>query len=182
MTMSIEEHVLAGLFVIRPEPKRDARGFFLRTYCRKTLLSAGIDFVPAQSSQSHNEREGTLRGLHFQRPPHMEDKIVRCIRGAMFDAAVDIRPGSADFGRWAGLKLSEANGLALFIPKGFAHGFQTLAPETVVQYDIAPAYVASHAAGVRWDDPRIGIVWPQAAERIVSRRDAALPLLSGLSS
>jgi len=179
--MLIEEHVLAGLFVIRPERKRDARGFFLRTYCRKTLLSAGIDFVPAQSSQSHNHREATLRGLHFQRPPHMEDKIVRCVRGAMFDVAVDIRPGSADFGRWAGLELSEENGIGLFIPKGFAHGFQTLRADTVVQYDIAPAYVASHAAGVRWDDPQIGIAWPQADERVISKRDAALPRLADLS-
>lgn len=181
MTMLIEPHVLPGLFVIRPERRRDTRGFFVRTYCRRTLLAAGIDFVPAQSSQSYNATPATLRGLHFQRPPHMEDKIVRCLRGAVFDVAVDIRPGSADFGRWAGLELSEENGLALFIPKGFAHGFQTLTPETLVHYDIAPAYVASHAAGVRWDDPEIGIAWPQATERVISERDAALPLLAELS-
>ena len=181
MTILIEPHAVPGLFVLRPEPKRDARGYFVRTYCRKTLLSAGIDFVPAQSSQSHNDRQATLRGLHFQRPPHMEDKIVRCLRGAIFDVAVDIRPDSADFGRWAGLQLSEENGLAWFIPKGFAHGFQTLRADTVVAYDIAPAYVPSHAAGVRWDDPEIGVAWPPAAERTISRRDAALPLLADLS-
>ena len=181
MTMLLKEHVLPGLFVILPERRRDERGYFMRTYCREALLAAGIDFVPAQSSQSYSEKPATLRGLHVQRPPHMEDKIVRCPRGAIFDVAVDICPGSADFGRWAGLELSEENGLALFIPKGFAHGFQTLRSETVVQYDIAPAYVASHAAGVRFDDPEIGIAWPQAGERFISARDLGLPLLADLS-
>lgn len=180
MTLSTEEHVLPGLFVIRSERKTDKRGHFLRTYCRASLLAAGIDFVPVQSSQSYNERPATLRGLHFQRSPYMEDKIVRCLAGAIFDVAVDIRPGSAHFGRWAGLELSAENGLSLFIPKGFAHGFQTSRADTVVAYDIAPAHAPSHVAGLRWDDPEIGIAWPEAEERIISERDAGLPLLADL--
>lgn len=179
--MLVERYLLDDLLVLRPDRKPDARGYFARTYCRTTLGAAGVDFVPTQSSESYNAKAGTLRGLHFQRSPHTEDKIVRCTRGSIFDVVVDVRPDSATFGRWAGIELSDHNGAALFVPQGFAHGFQTLQDETTVYYMIAPDYVPTHAAGVRWDDPAIGIAWPQVSQRIISDRDSSLPPLAQAS-
>ena len=134
----------------------------------------------AQSSVSTNARAGTLRGLHFQAAPHAEQKLVRCTKGAMFDVVVDLRPDSPTYARWYGAELSPENGRMLYVPEGCAHGFQTLEDDTHVGYDISVPFVPEAADGVRWNDPALGIDWPEPPTdgRIISPRDAALPFLS----
>jgi dTDP-4-dehydrorhamnose 3,5-epimerase len=162
---------LDGVLVVEPERLADERGFFARTYDVEQLGAV------VQMSTSFNARAGTLRGLHFQADPHGEDKLVRCTRGAVFDVAVDLRPGSATLHRWHAVELSEDNGLAFFIPKGFAHGFQTLADETEVLYAMSTRFVSGAGRGVRWDDPAFAIDWPDPPPggRTMSERDAAYP-------
>jgi dTDP-4-dehydrorhamnose 3,5-epimerase len=159
------------------EPIGDERGWFARTFDAEAFAAGGLEPAVAQSSVSHNERAGTLRGLHFQRDPHAEDKLVRCQRGAMFDVIVDLRPGSPTRGEWFGLELTPQNGRSLYVPKGFAHGFQTLVEDTEVHYQISTAYVPGAGDGVRWDDPAFGIAWPPAPPggRTISERDRAYP-------
>jgi dTDP-4-dehydrorhamnose 3,5-epimerase len=166
---------LEGAYVIELEPYRDERGFFARTWCRDEFAEHGLTPVVAQCSTSHNERAGTLRGLHFQHPPHAEAKLVRCTRGAVFDVIVDLRLGSPSLARWLGVELNEERGNALYVPEGFAHGFQTLTDHADVLYTISAPYVPEAASGVRWDDPAFGIEWPEAAERTISDRDRAWP-------
>lgn len=175
---------LAGVWLIELEPRRDERGFFARTWCRRELEEHGLDPALAQESLSYNRRRGTLRGLHFQRPPHAETKIVSCPRGAIFDVVVDLRPDSPTFRAWQGFELDDENRRALYVPKGFAHGFQTLADDTEIAYRISEFYAPDAAAGCRYDDPAFGIEWklPVAiiAERDLSwppftRREAAAP-------
>jgi dTDP-4-dehydrorhamnose 3,5-epimerase len=167
---------LEGLVVIELEPSTDERGWFARTFDAEELRAAGIEMDVAQASASFNPRAGTLRGLHYQAEPHAEQKIVRCTRGAIFDVAVDIRDDSPTRGRWFSTELGADDPRMLYIPPGFAHGFQTLADSTEVSYLISPEYVPEAARGIRWDDPVIGIDWP-AAERIISQRDRELPAL-----
>ena len=138
--------------------------------------------MPVQSGISRNTRRGTLRGLHLQAPPHEESKLVRCTKGAVFDVAVDVRKGSNTFGRWTAVEISEENGLALYVPAGFAHGFQTLVDDSELIYLISAEYEPEAQRGVRWDDPTIGIEWPETVARIISERDRALPLLERLDS
>ncbi len=165
---------LPGLVLVEPEPRRDARGSFARVWCRREFEAAGLETEIAQSSLSSNRARGTLRGLHFQRPPHDEVKLVRCIRGAIFDVAVDLRPHSPTYCRWQGFELSAANGAALHIPRGFAHGFETLAAESEVLYQISAFYAPEAASGVRWDDPAFAIDWPLPVAAI-SDKDRAWP-------
>jgi dTDP-4-dehydrorhamnose 3,5-epimerase len=162
---------LGGVHVVEPERLADERGFFARTYDVEALWPV------VQMSTSFNARAGTLRGLHFQADPHGEAKLVRCTRGAIFDVAVDLRPGSATRHRWFGVELSADNGLALAIPAGCAHGFQTLADATEVLYAMSAPYVEGAGRGVRWDDPAFRIEWPPAPAggRTMSPRDAAYP-------
>jgi dTDP-4-dehydrorhamnose 3,5-epimerase len=167
---------LPGLLVVDLEPARDDRGWFARTFDGRELAAAGIEMEVAQANASFNPRAGTLRGLHYQAEPHAEQKLVRCTRGAIFDVAVDVREGSATRGRWFGLELAADDQRMLYLPPGFAHGFQTLVDDSEVDYLIAPEYVPDAARGVRWDDPAIGVEWPEA-ERIISERDRGLPLL-----
>jgi dTDP-4-dehydrorhamnose 3,5-epimerase len=167
---------LPDLLVIELEPIRDERGWFARTFDGAELAAAGIEMEVAQASASFNPRAGTLRGLHYQADPHAEQKIVRCTRGAIFDVAVDIREDSAARGQWFGLELAADDLKMLYVPPGFAHGFQTLVEDSEVSYLIAPGYVPDAARGVRWDDPAIGIGWPEG-ERTISERDRGLPLL-----
>ena len=177
--MRFAETPLRGCFLIELAPMGDARGSFVRTFCASEFGAQGLatDFV--QTSVSSNRRKGTLRGLHFQSVPAMEEKLVRCDRGAVFDVAVDLRPDSATFSRWYGAELSEDNDRELFIPRGFAHGFQTLTDEARVTYQIAPEFRPELSAGIRWDDPTVGVAWPLApAEQ--SERDLALPTLADL--
>jgi dTDP-4-dehydrorhamnose 3,5-epimerase len=166
---------LPGAYVVELEPVRDERGYFARTWSREELSAAGLNPLVAQCSTSRSERAGTLRGMHFQHPPHAEAKLVRCTRGAIFDVIVDLRPESPTHCRWVGAELTEENGKAMYVPEGFAHGFQTLTDGVDVLYMISVPYAPEAAAGVRWDDPAFGIDWPSAAGRTISDRDRAWP-------
>jgi dTDP-4-dehydrorhamnose 3,5-epimerase len=165
---------LAGAVVIEPEPLTDERGFFARTFSREEFIAVGLDGDVAQCSVSFNGVSGTLRGLHYQAEPFAEAKLVRCTQGAIYDVIVDLRPESPTFCDWVAIELSATNRLGLFVPKGLAHGFQTLSDAAEVYYQISVRYEPSSARGVRWNDPRFGIEWP-AAERMISARDQAFP-------
>jgi dTDP-4-dehydrorhamnose 3,5-epimerase len=156
------------------EPKPDERGFFARSWCRRELAAHGVDADIAQESVSYNRVAGTLRGLHFQKPPHEEAKIVRCTRGAIFDVIVDLRPRSPTYRQWEGFHLNAENRRALYVPKGFAHGFQTLGDDTEVFYQISAFHAPAAAAGLRYNDPAFGISWPLPV-RSISERDSTAP-------
>lgn len=177
--MTFEETPLAGAFVIVPEPITDTRGFFARLFCAKTFAERGLNAHLDQISMSYNARAGTLRGMHLQRPPHAEAKLVRVTAGSILDVIVDVRAGSATYGRWFGAELSAANRKQLYIPEGFAHGFQTLVADTEVLYHISAPYAPEAATGIRWNDPDLGIAWPNTASPVISERDAAWPSLTG---
>jgi dTDP-4-dehydrorhamnose 3,5-epimerase len=172
--MRITPTRVAGVFLLDVEPHVDERGSFSRIWCRREFTGAGLDTEVAQASLSFNVRKGTLRGLHFQAPPHEEVKIVRCTRGAIFDVAVDLRAGSPTFKQWVSVELTADNRRALYIPVGCAHGFQTLLPDTEVLYQMSTFHVPSAARGVRWNDPAFGIHWPDD-NRVISERDRSYP-------
>jgi dTDP-4-dehydrorhamnose 3,5-epimerase len=172
--MIFETLALPGAFIVRPEPIADERGFFARTFCREEFVAQGLNPNLAQCSVSFNKRRGTLRGMHYQKAPHEEDKLVRCTMGAIYDVLVDIRPGSPTFRRWSGVELSAENRTAVYIPKGFAHGFFTLSDDTEVFYQMSEPFQPECAAGVRWNDPAFGVSWP-ADVRVISDRDQAYP-------
>jgi dTDP-4-dehydrorhamnose 3,5-epimerase len=165
---------LAGAWLIDVEPAEDERGFFARTWCRREFAEHGIDCDFVQASVSYNRAAGTLRGMHFQRPPHDESKLIRCVRGALYDVIVDIRRASGTYGHWFGVELSAENRRALFVPEGFAHGFITLADRTEVSYQISAYYTPGHAAGLRYDDPALAIEWPVAVE-VIADKDREWP-------
>jgi dTDP-4-dehydrorhamnose 3,5-epimerase len=174
--MIIDPTPLTGLYVVDPERIADVRGYFARTYSADEFAANGLDPGVAQCSTSFNARAGTLRGMHYQAEPYGEAKLVRCTRGGIYDVALDLRRESTTYLRWFALEITEENGRALFIPDGCAHGFQTLHDDSEVLYQISVPYVPEAARGVRWDDPRFGISWPQPpdnGERIISERDAA---------
>lgn len=174
--MKVTPYVLPGLHVIEPRRFGDARGFFAELWSRPAFAAHGIDVDFVQDNHSLSHAPGTVRGLHFQAPPHAQAKLVRCGRGVLFDVAVDIRRKSPTFGRWAGIELSAENGLQLFIPAGFAHGFVTRAPETEIVYRCSDLYAPECEGALRWDDPAIGIDWGGVAAPILSDKDAAAPL------
>lgn len=155
-------------------PIQDARGFFARLWCAEAFAKAGFDPALAQINLSYNAAAHTLRGLHFQRPPHAEGKVVRAVRGALWDVIVDLRAESPTFGCWAAATLSAANRLALVIPAGVAHGFLTLEPDTEALYFMTAPYAPGYGAGLSWRDPEVGIDWP-AEPAAMSDKDAALP-------
>lgn len=167
---------LAGAYVIELEPREDDRGFFARSFCQEEFEKLGLNPRIAQTNVSWNKRRGTLRGMHYQAAPYAEAKLVRCTQGAMWDAIIDLRPDSPSFKRWHAVELSAANRRALYVPEGFAQGFQTLADETEVLYLMSQFYRPEAARGVRWDDPAFGIAWPIADPQL-SNRDRSLPLL-----
>ncbi len=170
---------LEGCTLIRTVLHGDQRGYFARTFCANEFVEYGLNPVLAQASYSFNKQRGTVRGLHFQASPVLEDKLVRCLRGAIFDVMVDIRPNSKTFGQWYGHELSETNNLQLHSVQGFAHGFQTLTDDCIVGYHIAQFYDPDKTSGIRWDDPKIGITWPEAPVDL-SPRDLSLPFLAGV--
>ncbi len=170
---------IEGVVVVGLEPFGDERGSFARIWCEEELAEHGLTAHLSQCSLSRNTHAGTLRGLHFQRAPHEEAKLVRCVRGAIFDVALDLRPGSPTHRRWFGVELSAENGLALFVPEGCAHGFQTLTDDSEVLYLISHPYTADAASGVRWDDPAFAIAWPDAPARTLSDRDRDWPDYDG---
>lgn len=175
--MIFHETRLPGIRLLELEPRTDERGFFARTWCREEFAAAGLDPNLAQQSLSHTRLRGTVRGLHFQRPPHEETKLVRCVRGAIFDVVVDIRPHSPTYLRWLGFDLSANNRLAVCIPGGFAHGFQALEDETDVLYNISAPHSGEAAAGLRFDDARLAVAWPLPVA-MISERDRSWPRIS----
>ena len=164
-----------GLWLVRPDRRLDERGAFARTFCKDEFAAHGLPTRFPQSNASTNTRRGTIRGLHWQDEPHPEGKLVRCVRGAVLDVAVDIRKDSSTRGRWASVELSAENGDALYIPPGFAHGFQALVDDTELLYMMTECYKDGLARGLRWNDPALAIPWP-IADPLVSPRDSALPL------
>lgn len=167
---------LPGVFVIDVEPRADERGLFARTYCRDEFAAHGLCTEWVQCNVSFNTRAGTLRGLHWQSAPHEEVKLVRCTSGAAFDVVVDLRVGAPTYRKWVAVEISAANRKAVYIPGGYAHGFQTLADGTELFYQMSALYVPGAARGLRWDDPALGIAWP-APPTALSDRDARLPTL-----
>jgi dTDP-4-dehydrorhamnose 3,5-epimerase len=173
--MRFHETPLAGVWLIEPELLGDERGWFARTFDRDEFTTRGLSQDVVQCSVSHNVKRHTLRGMHYQADPHGEAKLVRCVRGAIFDVALDLRRDSPTYLAWHGVKLSAENGYALHIPAGLAHGFQTLLDDSDVLYQMDHPYVPEAARGVRFDDPAFAIEWPEPRERIVSIRDATYP-------
>jgi dTDP-4-dehydrorhamnose 3,5-epimerase len=172
--MLFRELAMEGVFLIEPVRREDERGFFARTFCATELAGRGLIDRFRQSSVSYNARQGTVRGMHFSRAPHEETKIVRCTAGAVFDIVVDLRPGSPTELQWVGVSLTAKNRHALYIPRGFAHGFQSLQDDTEVLYMIDIPYVPEAATGVRWNDPAIGVQWPETIT-FMSQRDLVFP-------
>ncbi len=172
--MQFEKLALDGAWLIRPEPIRDSRGFFARSFCAAEFAAHGLQDSFVQCNISYNAAKGTLRGMHFQLAPHEEVKLVRCTAGAIHDVIVDIRSGSATRGQWLAVELSAANRHMLYIPEGFAHGFKTLADDTEVFYQMGSAYVPGSASGLRYDDPAFGIDWPPG-EIVISDKDLSYP-------
>jgi dTDP-4-dehydrorhamnose 3,5-epimerase len=167
---------LPGAWVIEPDRLGDERGWFARTFDAEEFQGRGLDAAVVQCNASFNEHSGTLRGMHYQAEPHGESKLVRCVRGAIFDVGVDLRPDSEAYCAWHGVELSAENGRALYIPTGLAHGFQTLADGCEVIYQMGHRYVPEAARGVRWDDGAFAIRWPASdGPRRISERDASYP-------
>lgn len=167
---------LEGVWQIDLEHQADPRGYFARSFCAEEFAAHGLPVLFVQCNVSFNAQRGTLRGLHWQDAPHAEGKLVRCTRGAIFDVAVDLRETSPTRHHWIGVELTERNGRALYIPPGFAHGFQTLKDASEVFYQMTEAYHADLARGARWDDPMFGIAWP-VPNPIMSERDRCHPLI-----
>jgi dTDP-4-dehydrorhamnose 3,5-epimerase len=165
---------LSGAYIVELERHEDDRGFFARTWCQDEFADHGLEPALAQCSISRNALAGTLRGMHFQAAPHEEAKVVRCTAGAIYDVIVDLRRDSQTYADWIAVELDADSGRALYIPKGFAHGFQTLADESDVFYMISERYVPAAGAGVRWDDPAFAIEWPLPV-RVISERDRSWP-------
>ena len=170
---------LAGAYRVEPEPRGDDRGFFARMFCAEEFAAHGLAATWTQCNMSYSAQEGTLRGLHFQRPPAAETKLVRCTRGAVFDVIVDLRLGSPTFGKWHGERLDDQTRAMICVPEGFAHGFQTLTGAVEMLYFHSASYSAPHEGGLRWDDPHLDIPWPRPVSDI-SPRDRAFPSLDDL--
>jgi dTDP-4-dehydrorhamnose 3,5-epimerase len=173
--MIFTETELGGAYVIDLEPREDERGFFARAWCADEFAERGLTTRVAQSNVSFNRRQGTVRGMHYQAAPHAEAKLVRCTRGAIFDVIVDLRADSPTYKRWAGVELSADNHRALYVPEGFAHGYQTLVPETETFYQVSEFYAPAAERGVRWNDPAFAIDWPDPGSAFLSEKDAAWP-------
>jgi len=172
--MIFKETSLKGAFVIEPECRQDERGFFARTWCEREFTAAGLPLQWVQCNISFSRQRGTLRGMHYQAAPYEEAKLVRCTMGAIYDVIIDLRAELPTFRQWLAVELAADNRRLLFIPKGFAHGFQTLADETEVFYQMSQFYAPEYTRGVRWDDPAFKVSWP-AGTRLISERDRGFP-------
>ncbi len=177
--MLIQPTPLLGAALIDLKLLEDDRGFFARSFCRQEFLDAGLEPAVEQANMSFNHRAGTLRGMHLQRSPHQETKLVRCFRGAIYDVIVDLRPDSETYLQHFGAELSQDNRTSLFVPRDFAHGYLSLIDGAEVHYQVSQSYVPGAEVGLRWDDPRLDIRWP-IEPVVVSEKDAAWPLLSDL--
>lgn len=181
--MQVEATALSDVFVFTPRRFADARGWFCETWNAEGMREEGFDLPFVQDNHSFSAMEGTLRGLHYQRPPHAQDKLVRCSRGMVLDVAVDIRKGSPTYGKWVSMLLSEENGRQLLIPKGFLHGFVTLTEKCEVQYKCTNVYVPDCDGAIRWNDPDIGIDWGLGnSQPVLSDKDQVAPAFAGFDS
>ena len=182
MQLAVERLAIPEVKIVRPKKHGDARGFFSETWNKRAFAEAGIDLDPVQDNHAFSARKGTVRGLHFQSLPFAQAKLVRVVRGAIFDVAVDIRHGSPTFGQHVSAVISAAEWNQILIPEGFAHGLATLEPDTEVLYKVSDFYSPQHDLGVLWNDPDIGIDWPAAeVDAIVSDKDRAQPRLRDLA-
>ncbi len=172
--MIFKETQLNGAYVIDLDKLEDKRGFFARSFCVNEFKEVGIDFPVAQANVSYNRYKRTLRGMHYQQEPHGEAKLVRCTRGAIFDAIIDVRPDSSTYMQWMGVELNEQNYRMLYVPEGFAHGFITLEDETEVTYQVSEFYTPGAEKGIRWNDSTFNIDWP-VDPRILSEKDKSWP-------
>lgn len=168
---------LDGVHIIQFAPIVDERGSFMRTYDRNIMRDAGLDREWIQENRSRNASAGIVRGLHFQFPPHAEAKLVQCVRGEILDVFVDLRYGSPTFGQWEGVTLSEVNHKAVFIPRGFAHGYCTISEQSEVSYKVDSAYAPESEGGILWSDPRLAIPWPLKGAALLSKKDRGHPSL-----
>lgn len=176
--MEFKETTCKGAYAITHELREDERGYFTYLFLREDFLKHGIDFVPVRASQLFNKEKGIIRGMHLQHAPHEEQKLIWCTRGRVFDVVVDLRPDSSSFRKWFGIELSSENHMVLAIPRGCAHGFQTLEDDTVLEYLASEEYSPKDEWGVRWDDPLIGIEWPDNSTMVVSAKDRVWPFLT----
>jgi len=172
--MIFSETELKGAYIIALEAVKDERGYFARSYCQNEFRQIGLELTIVQCDVSYNKRKGTLRGMHYQSAPYEEAKLVSCIRGAIYDVIVDLRAQSPTYCRWLGVELTEHNCKMLYIPFGFAHGFQTLVDDTTVYYQMAEYYHPESARGVRWNDSAFGIEWPVKIS-IMAAKDRQFP-------
>jgi dTDP-4-dehydrorhamnose 3,5-epimerase len=168
-------------WLVKPQKHCDSRGFFLESYTLKDFKSAGINVAFIQDNHSMSVEKGVLRGLHFQRPPFTQSKLIRAVKGAIFDAIVDMRKNSPTYLKWQGFELTEGSAEMLFVPQGFAHGFCTLSPHTEVIYKVDNYYAPEHDGGIRWNDPDIGITWPVDLP-VLSGKDSILPFIKDSES
>jgi dTDP-4-dehydrorhamnose 3,5-epimerase len=171
--MTFTETEIPGVLIVDSDVFTDARGTFVRAWMPEEFRSRGLDTGIAQCSMAANHRKGTIRGLHYQVAPFEEVKLIRAVRGSVFDVAVDVRPDSPAYGRWTGVRLSHDNHRMLYIPRGVAHGYQTLDDDTEVFYFVSAPYMPDHQRGLRWNDPALGIDWPLGPPAVLSDRDAA---------
>lgn len=172
--MKFAETQLPDVRVIDPEFHEDSRGRFMRAWCAGEFAAQGLEFVPVQANMGYSHKRGTIRGLHYQEAPALEAKLVRCTRGAIYDVALDLRPGSPTYGRWCGAELTAENGRMLFVPALCAHGYQTLEDGTEIYYQASAVYTPASARGVRYDDPAFQVKWPLPVAAI-SDQDLAWP-------
>jgi dTDP-4-dehydrorhamnose 3,5-epimerase len=183
MNFAIERLEIEGLLLVHSKRFDDLRGHFMETWSRDAFRNLGIDLNFVQDNQSLSARRGTVRGLHFQLPPFAQAKLVRVLRGSIFDVAVDLRCDSPQYGQWCATMLAASKPQQLYVPKGFAHGFATLEPDTVVAYKVDASYAPHCDAGIHWQDPDIGIEWPlDTRDAVLSSKDSSLPPFAAFSS
>jgi dTDP-4-dehydrorhamnose 3,5-epimerase len=177
--MIFRETELPGAYVIEPEAIEDFRGFFARAWCRREFEAHGLNPDLAQVNLAFSRKKNTLRGMHYQVDPFAEAKSVRCLRGAIYDVVIDLRPDSPTFRRWTAVELTAENRRMFYIPEGFAHGYQTLTDDAEVLYQVSQFYAPECERGIRWNDPAFAVKWPEADRRIISEKDAGWPLYPG---
>ncbi len=173
--MEFTETKIEGAFIIDPRRFEDERGFLAPSWRQRDFAARGIEAQFVEANITFSRKRGTLRGMHYQSPPHAQAKLVRCTAGAIYDVIIDLRPESPSFKHWIGVELTADNHRLLYVPEGCAHGFQTLADDTEVFYQIAGVYAPDYAGGVRWDDPAFGVEWPPTGERVIIVRDQEYP-------
>ncbi|HEY3694905.1 dTDP-4-dehydrorhamnose 3,5-epimerase [Phenylobacterium sp.] len=179
---TITPQALAEVLLITPKRHGDARGWFAETWSREAMAEAGVTAEFVQDNQAFNARAGTVRGLHFQQAPHPQAKLVRVLSGAIYDVALDVRPGSATYGQWVGAELTAERGEQLFVPRGFAHGYATLTDDCELFYKVDGLYAPQTEGGVLWNDPDLAIHWPIRGEPILSEKDQVLPRLKDMAA